>query len=81
MYLQYFFLQSDSSSTKENDYQFLIENFIWKNDPENFKQMKQLTPELRNIILEWGPCQLKEHELPNNEYPKDSFKRSFHSSW
>jgi len=33
------------------------------------------------MILEWGPCQPKEHELPNNEYPKDSSKRSFHSSW
>lgn len=42
---------------------------------------KKLTTELRNMILDWGPCQPKEHELLNNEYLKDNSKRSFHSSW
>ena len=74
-----YFFQSDSS--KENEHQLLTENSIWKNDPANLKRIKQLTPELRNLFLEWGPCQPKEHELPNNEYPKNSSKRSFHSSW
>jgi len=70
--------QSCSFSTKENEHKLLTENYIWKNYPSNFKQNKQLIPELRNMFLEWRLCQPKEHELPNNQYPKDNSKRSFH---
>ena len=70
-----YFFQSDSS--KENEHQLLTENSIWKNDPANLKRIKQLTPELRNLFLEWGPCQPKEHKLPNNEYQKTAPKEVF----
>lgn len=54
---------------------------VWQNDPVNFIKINNWTPELRNMVLQWGPCQPKEHEFYNGEYPQDEYKRHFHYSW
>lgn len=59
---------------------------VWQNDPVNFIKINNYynynwTPELRNMVLQWGPCQPKEHEFHNGEYPQDEYKRRFHYSW
>lgn len=54
---------------------------VCQNDPVNFINIQNWTPELRNMVLKWGPCQPKDHEFHNGEYPQDEYKRRFHSSW
>lgn len=59
----------------------MIEDEIWQNDPANFIQIQHWTPELRNLVLSWGPCQPKDQNLSGGAYPKDHGKRNFHFTW
>lgn len=44
---------------------------VFKNDPALFVKLKHLTPEIRNLILELGPCQPLSSDLPGKCFPKD----------
>lgn len=60
------------------DVLFLLENEnvhniegLFKNDPAFFVNMNYLTPEIRNVIIELGPCQPLSTDLPGYSFPKD----------
>lgn len=44
---------------------------IFKNDPANFIKIISLTPEIKNLILEYGPCQPYVNDMPGKCFPKD----------
>jgi len=54
----------------------------WKNDPKHFLSMKQqISPELKNEILKWGPCQPVAYDLPGKAFKKNKNGHHFNSSW
>lgn len=57
------------------------ENTVFNNDPARFIKIKSWTPELRNMVLKLGPCQPNKYKLENKIFPKNTYNRSFHSSW
>jgi len=46
-----------------------MERSQFKNDPVNFVKLKNLTPEINNLILNLGPCQPFQNYLPENKFP------------
>ena len=51
----------------------------FKNDPANFIKMTSLTHEIKNLILEYGPCQPYLNDMPEKDFPKTN-KRSFNDT-
>lgn len=60
------------------------DSMVFKNDPAYFVQISHFTPEVKNLILELGPCQPVSEDLPKKMFPKDmtkdkrSFKETFY---
>lgn len=60
------------------------DSMVFKNDPAYFVQISHFTPEVKNLILELGPCQPVGEDLPKKMFPKDmtkdkrSFKETFY---
>lgn len=52
---------------------------MFRNDPAHFVKLKHITPEIRSLILELGPCQPLSNDLPGKSFPKNGSKenRSF----
>lgn len=50
-----------------------------RNDPAHFVKLKHMTPKIRSLILELGPCQPLSNDLPGKSFPKNGSKenRSF----
>ncbi|KAE9530866.1 hypothetical protein AGLY_011328, partial [Aphis glycines] len=57
------------------------ENTYFNNDPARFIKIKSWTPQLRNMVLKLSLCQSNKYKLENNIFPKNTYNRSFHSSW
>lgn len=53
----------------------------FKNDPANFVKLKNLTPEINNLILNLGPCQPFQNDLPENKFPKDKYNCCFKETY
>lgn len=51
------------------------------NDPARLILLKNITPELMDSILKWGPCQPQSEDLPNGKFPEDNIKRHFLPKW
>lgn len=58
-----------------------MERSQFKNDPANFVKLKNLTPEINNLILNLGPCQPFQNDLPENKFPRDKYNCSFKETY
>lgn len=52
-----------------------------QNDPVRLIHLKNISPQVMDAILKWGPCQPQPEDLPKGTFPEDKIKRHFLPKW